>query len=110
MQVMEMPVMAKTVTDRHRSEGPSLTGENELHGAVRAQLCRQEALQHGYAGAAVGVDAQILQTPTGLHQPAAEQSTPQVRHSCHTTTADNRVDRRYSCQDTYCAVDCCWIG
>ena len=89
--------------------GAVLTRDMEPEAAVPSHPCRQEALQHGSAGVYVGGNPQSLQPRTGLHQAAAEQSTPQVPHSCHTTAADNRVDRRYSCQNAYCAVDCCWI-
>ena len=61
----------------------SLTGDKEQDGAalLRGQVCLQEAVQHGLTGGSVGVSEQHRQHRTGLRQPAAEQSTPQVRHA-----------------------------
>ena len=59
---------------------PSPTGDIEKQGAV-AQSCLHETVQRDLADLSVGVQVQLHQILTGIRQPAAEQSTPQVRYT-----------------------------
>ena len=61
---------------RVSTRAPVLTGDPDKDVAEHL-----EAVQHGLAGGKVGVNFQPPQLRTGLHHPAAEQSTPQPPHS-----------------------------
>ena len=95
---------------------PSPTGDEELEWLDpvfrlrAARLGLQEAVQHGLAGVHVAFDSPVHQLRTGIRQPAAEQSTPQVRCAGHTTAAVNRVNSAYDSRGTCLIVGYCWTG